>query len=632
MSRQVQLAAVLFCILAVACFPRAQAEPGSEALPERLFNTYEQFLPPQQAWSGRSESLLVDASHPWVTPAELGKLTATPSYDETIAWLSRLVAAAPELSMVSIGKSHQGRDVWMVIASQAKEHTPAGLAASGKPLLLAQAGIHSGEIDGKDAGLMLLRDMTVRNTRRDLLDLANLLFVPILNVDGHENSSRYARINQRGPLEMGWRTNARNQNLNRDYAKLDTPGVRAIVEVIKLWQPHLYLDLHVTDGADYQYDITFGGNGKGGWSPEISSWISGSYTEFVNQELARYGHIPGPLILATNGRDMDAGYYVWTADPRYSNAYGDARHLPTVLVENHSLKPYRQRVLGTYVMLEASMRVMAAQFEAVQSAISMDRSRRPDNVTLGWLPNPESAAPHPFLGIRHETYQGQVSGGPVVRWTGEKVDSPVVQVDIDIPSTRVTRPEAYLIPVQWREIAGRLSMHGIPVETLQEPLTTEVEIYRLPDAAIAKPAGWTPNPFEGRVRIDPGKPVTEHATVTLPPGSFRVPTDHELGELVSLLLEPEAADSFFQWGFFLEIFTRTEYAEPYVLEPLAQKLLELDENLVEQFQQRLDSDPEFAADPARRLMWIYSQTPFYDQQYRVYPVLRSVGDRSLTKD
>lgn len=610
----------------------ATQQTDQQAEQDGIFEQFEKLLPPGQTWSGPSEALVLDSSHPWVTPSELSGLTATPSYEETVKWLERLTAAAKELSMVSIGKSHQGRDIWMVVASKEENFTSADMAASKKPLLLAQAGIHSGEIDGKDAGMMLLRDMTVRSSKSELLELANFLFVPIFNVDGHENKSPYGRVNQRGPVEMGWRTNARNQNLNRDYAKLDTPGVRAIVQVINEWQPDLYIDLHVTDGADYQYDITFGGNGVAGWSPKISSWISGEYTEYLNRELAKAGHIPGPLILATNGRDMEQGFYIWTADPRYSNAYGDARHLPTILVENHSLKPYRQRVLGTYVLLEASLRVLAQQHEQLQTAIASDRARRPQTVNLGFVPNQEQAIEKPFLGIRHEQYEGMAAGGPVVRWTGEPDNRPVLQVAIDTPRVSVALPGSYLIPVQWAEIAERLSLHGIPVETLVEPLTAEVEVYRLPDAAIAPPAGWTPNPFEGRVRIDPGEPLIERVTMTIPAGSFRVPVDHELGELTALLLEPQAADSFFQWGFFLEIFTRTEYAEPYIMEPLARKMLDADPLLADRFQQKLENDPDFSADPNRRLMWFYEQTPFYDQHYMLYPVLREMDRSALAKD
>ena len=173
----------------------AQGVPGGGPTREAL-------LPPELPWSGQSRELMVPARDPWITPSEKSGLLTTPSYDETFAWLKRLVSQAPELRLVSLGKSAEGRDVWMVIAARGvRAFTPEALKASGKPIVLAQAGIHSGEIDGKDAGLMLLRDMTVRGSRKELLDGAHFLFIPILNVDGHERSSPFARINQRGPKE-----------------------------------------------------------------------------------------------------------------------------------------------------------------------------------------------------------------------------------------------------------------------------------------------------------------------------------------------------------------------------------------------------------------------------------------------
>jgi len=591
-----------------------------------VFDRAGEMLPPAPAWRGASEALIADADDPWITPAERNGFSSTPSYDETVAWLRRLVAAAPELEMVSIGRSLQGRDIWMVIASAEGGFTPEGLSASGKPLLLAQAGIHSGEIDGKDAGLMLLRDMTVAGKRGDLLAGANLLFVPIFNVDGHENVSAYHRINQRGPQQMGWRTNVRNQNLNRDYTKLATPGVRAIVEVIRQWAPDLYLDLHVTDGVDYQYDITFGGNGAGGWSPAIGRWINESYFPAIAERLEAQGHIPGPLVLAVNDVDLQDGFYLWNGDPRYSSGYGDARHLPAVLVENHSLKPYRQRVLGTYVLLAASLEVLAREHLALQHAAGQDRMRRPDRVVLGYLANPAAARPVPFKGIASERYPGAASGTEVVRWLGTPVDMTVPLVPVDLPRAVVARPDAYLLPPQYPDIAKRIALHGIPVETLAEALSLEVERYRLPDAAMARPEAWTPNPFEGRVRMDPGKLVTSRSVMTFPPGTYRIPTDHELGELLVLLLEPESPDSLFQWGYFLEMFTRTEYAEAYVMEPLAQAMLESDPAVKAAFETRLANDPAFAASPQRRLMWFYERTPFHDPAYRLYPVARVPRD------
>ncbi len=194
-------------VLAESKFPAAASEP---------------ILPPLPEWNGKSKALVVAQDDPWITPAERGELKTSPTYDETMAWLQKLVAAAPErLRMLSLGKSPEGRDIWMVMATTEKAFTPEALRKGGKPIVLAQAGIHAGEIDGKDAGMMLLRDLTVRGTKRELLEGANFLFVPIFNVDGHERRSRFSRVNQRGPEVMGWRTTSRNLNLNRDYAKAD---------------------------------------------------------------------------------------------------------------------------------------------------------------------------------------------------------------------------------------------------------------------------------------------------------------------------------------------------------------------------------------------------------------------------
>ncbi|MGZ8867925.1 MAG: M14 family zinc carboxypeptidase, partial [Thermoanaerobaculia bacterium] len=239
-------------------------------------------LPPAIPWDGASRALAVPATDPWVTPSEATEFRTTPRYDETVAYLNRLVKASPNLKMISLGKSGEGRDVWMVIASKERAFSPDALRRTNKAIVLAQGGIHSGEIDGKDAGLMLLRDMTVRGTKRDLLERANFLFVPIFNVDGHERFNRWFRINQRGPEEGGWRTNARNLNLNRDYMKADAEEMRAMIRALNTWQPDLYIDLHVTDGADYQYDITFGWNGTAGHSPTVTRWLDTNYRPSVD--------------------------------------------------------------------------------------------------------------------------------------------------------------------------------------------------------------------------------------------------------------------------------------------------------------------------------------------------------------
>ncbi|HEX6199258.1 MAG TPA: M14 family metallopeptidase, partial [Thermoanaerobaculia bacterium] len=386
-------------------------------------------LPPELPWEGKSLDLALPAGHEWATPFEAGGLVDSPSYDETVAWLRRLVDASDALEMVSLGTSPEGREIWMVVASSslpgADAATPealrALLRAHRKPTLLAHSGIHSGEIDGKDAGMMLLRDMTVLGTKAELLQGADFLFVPILSVDAHERRSPYGRINQRGPLHTGWRTTSRNLNLNRDYTKLDTLEMRHLIEALDAWAPDLYLDLHVTDGADYQYDITFGWNRPpAAWSPALGGWLDRVYRPAVSEALRGMGHIPGNLVFTVDDHDWTRGVARFTAEPRYSTGYGDARHLATVLVENHSLKPYDQRVLGTYVLLEESLRLLVREGAALREATAEDRARRLDPVPLDWR-MAEGAAPprEEFLGVGQRVELSPVSGGLRPVWTGE---------------------------------------------------------------------------------------------------------------------------------------------------------------------------------------------------------------------
>lgn len=573
-------------------------------------------LPPLLPWDGASRSLMAEKDDPWITPAEVTDLVATPDYATTLAWLQRLVAASPKLQWVNLGASPEGRSLIMVVASAGGAASAAELHASGKPVLLAHGGIHSGEIDGKDAGLMLLRDLTVGGSQSSLLEHASLLFIPVLNPDGHERSSPYGRVNQRGPEQMGWRTNARNLNLNRDFAKLDTEEVRTLVGVLEEWRPDLYLDLHVTDGADYQYDITFGHNGAHGHSPAIARWLDHRLTPMLNQELQAAGHIPGPLVFLADSSDPSRGNLGWTAGPRFSNGYGDARHLATVLVENHSLKPYHQRVLGTYVLMAAALEALGEHGEELRTATAEDRRSRRDPVPLGWTVDPQKEHPTVrFLGVESRTSLSPISGTLRLDYTGEPVTLEIPYLLADKPVAEVQRPKAYWIPAAWSEVIRRLELHGIEMERLDEPREVAVKMYRLLDPQLDD------MPFEGHVRVSAATRL-EDRTEVFAPGSVRIPTDQPLGDLAILLLEPASSDSFFQWGFFHSILQRTEYMEGYVVEPLAERMLAENPQLEEEFRQALLSDPELAGDPRARLRWFYARTPYFDARWRLYPVAR----------
>ncbi|QSX37429.1 M14 family metallopeptidase [Shewanella sedimentimangrovi] len=570
-------------------------------------------LPPKMDWQGASLALMREASDPWATPFEQSAGLDSPDYQTTMIWLDKLVAQSPMLQKVSLGKSPLGRDLWMIVASAEGADTPKALADNDKPTVLVQAGIHSGEIDGKDAGMMLLRDI-VMGTKAELLDGANLLFVPIFSVDAHERSSEFNRVNQRGPKHMGWRTNARNLNLNRDYAKADTREMQLMLSAINDWQPQLYIDVHVTDGIDYQYDVTFGYNLPQGLSPAIYGWLDSHYRPAVETALSDAGHIPGQLVFALDDSDLSKGMSWWRATPRFSNGYGDARHLPTILIENHSLKPFRQRVLGTYVMLEQTLKTVATEATALKAAIMKDSFHYAQLITLTWDAEIQPKG-WDFKGIDYQVETSSISGSKVVRWLGEPKLYPQLPV---LGSTKagikVSRPAAYFIPPQWQEAIARLRLHGIRMTELKQDTQMKLQQYR-----FANPVFDTKD-FEGRHRVKADSKL-EKVSVTLPAGTVKIPTDQPLGDLAIMLLEPQSPDSLLQWGFFNPIFSRTEYMEDYAVEPMAAKMLQDNPGLKAEFDQAL-LDPAFAADPHARLRWFYERSPYYDNQYLRYPVYR----------
>ncbi len=338
-------------------------------------------LPPLIEWQGKSEQLLQQQG-PLTTDFELSGAINSPDYADTMAFVDRLVAANPtQFKLETIGFSNSNRAIKMIVATE-QGGDKSNVINNGKPTILVQAGIHAGEIDGKDAMFMLLRDVAT-GKRRDILTKVNLLFIPILNVDGHERRSEFNRINQRGPTVMGFRTNANNLNLNRDYTKLDTPGVKAVMQVINEYNPDLYIDVHVTDGADYQYDVTYGFNPTfASESPAIAEVLENQISPQINAALAAQGHIPGPLVFVMDKRDFKKGLAGWVATPRFSNGWGDLKGLPTILVENHSLKPYKQRVLGTYVFMDGVISGLSSNIQALREAVQKEAEFTPKQLVV----------------------------------------------------------------------------------------------------------------------------------------------------------------------------------------------------------------------------------------------------------
>src|SRR5690606_39622609 len=197
------------------------------------------------------------AAQDWTTKFERSDFLETARYNESINYFKQLADHSEYAELITFGVSPQGRDLKCIIVSKDKAFTPADAKKTGKPVILLINGIHSGEIEGKDASMILLREILITKEKDKMLDDVILLIVPIFNVDGHERAGKYNRINQNGPVEMGWRTTAQNLNLNRDWMKADAPEMKAMLKLFSAWLPDFFIDSHTTDGADYQYTITY---------------------------------------------------------------------------------------------------------------------------------------------------------------------------------------------------------------------------------------------------------------------------------------------------------------------------------------------------------------------------------------
>ena len=568
--------------------------------------------------------LRAQAVEDWRTRAEASDYHTTPDYAETLKYLDRVAAAAPGLVKIeNFGKTGEGRELKIVIASKDGVFDPAAIHGSGRVILLVQNAIHAGEMDGKDACLALLRDIVINKSQIGLLDHAVFVFIPVYNIDGHERRSPYNRINQNGPEVMGWRGNGTNLNLNRDYMKADTPEARAFLKLFHRWLPDFFVDDHVTDGADFQYDVTYTIDAGPDVAPETAKWIRETVTPELERQVDAAGHVASPTyITLMDDTDPAQGLGFNDNPPRFSTGQMILENRPGMLVELHMLKDYKTRVTGNYEILRALLEVMNRDAAKLGSH-PLDNSKFP--LKLEWNGD---TTPFLFRGYKYTRELSAVSGSIWVSYSHEPWNATLPFATGVKVSLATTPPAAYIIPQQWTHVIDVLSAHDVVMQRTTSDWTGKVERYH------CEGMEWQGPPFEGRHPIfagegagpEPGKfghcaLTTE--TASFPAGSVVVELNQRLSKVAIHWLEPEAPDSAMRWGFFDPIFEQREYGEAYVLEKLAREMMAKDPALKAEFEKRVMNDPRFAASPEARLEFFYERSPwFQENRVGLYPVGR----------
>ncbi|MEP6483736.1 MAG: M14 family metallopeptidase [Rudaea sp.] len=561
----------------------------------------------------------------WITPAEISHFKTTPSYDETHAYLQRLAAAAPDtIKLTRFGVSPEGRDLMLVVAASGGDFTPDAAHASGKQILMIQAGIHSGEIEGKDAGLMLLRDLSVGKKWPHLLDHTILVFLPIFNVDGHENTSPYNRINQNGPDSMGFRATAQNLNLNRDYLKVDAPEMRDWLAMYRTWLPDMFADIHTTNGSDYQYDLTWYTEDWGSLDPAVVAWQNTALKTRIFPNVEKHGHLLAQYLELKDHRDITKGIVNFGSGPRFSTGYVALQNRAALLVETHMLKSYEVRVRVTYDLIVAILEEFNAHPGELRKAVitadknTLARASKPAPTFPIVYKTTDAPTKTSLKGVEFSQTHSDISNDVWTQYDPSKPRTMEIPFWRDLVAAKsVELPAAYIVPASWPQIAEKLAEHGLNVERISKPVTLDVERYRLDDPT------WATAPFEGRLMVTSFAAHRERATVTYPVGSLIVRLDQRAANVAVHLLEPEAPDSLVHWGFFNAIFEQKESGDARVLEKLARDMLAKNPALKTEFDQKIATDKTFAANAEARLEFFYRRSPWFAQQkVGVYPVAR----------
>ena len=580
---------------------------------------------PPAAKAAASLAASTKASPPgMITTGEKTDWNDTAPYAEAVAIAHKLERASPLVKVLNMGTTPEGRTMIAIVVSKDRAFTPEAAARANKAVILIQSGIHSGEIEGKDTVLMLIRDMAVTKKFAAWLDHAIFVVVPVFNVDGHEHFSPYHRVQQQGPRSTGLRANAQRLNLNRDYIKGDTPEMRAWLRLFNAWMPDFHIDNHVTDGADFQYDVTWDMARNQDLAEPVRSWVRGKFVPELDRRMEADGHMVAPY----GGLRGGAGkreFFMEVFSPRYSHLYAAVQNRPSLLVETHSLKTAKTRAWATYDIMRHAIDTILLDPEALRRAVrEADReiaSRAGDRAAPPlYLAGKVSdkSSPLVYHSLRNGPFKSEVTGSMVNRFLPELDDIITVIHDQIDTTAEAQLPRGYLIPAAWQEIVDLLKLHGVKMEKTTKPIEREFETYRFSGVKFGQS-------FEGRVNVSFDQKLVKER-IAIPAGSWWIPMKQRRARLILSMLEPAAPDALARWGFTNAVFEGREGAGDYITEPVARRMMADSPELRKEFESKLAADPAFAADPRARLQWWLGRSKYEASDTLRYPIVR-VWDR-----
>lgn len=551
----------------------------------------------------------------FLTPYEKGNGNQTTTYQEMVDFYNQLDVQFETIKVVEKGTDDNGEPLRVVIYSP---NTNFDLTQKNdRGILFINNGIHPGEPDGIDATMMMMRDFAIgkRKAPKNIIIAA----IEAYNISGMLNRGCCSRANQNGPEQYGFRGNARNYDLNRDFIKTDSKNARGFQEIFHWINPDYFIDNHVSNGADYQYLFTYISTNKELLGNPLGDFLHKEMQPTILKTLNQKGILTVPYV-NIHGDSPDEGFPAFMDTPRYATGYTTLFNVPGTVAETHMLKPYAQRVNATLEYMLASIDYLSKNYQKIRMLMQENRNTlKPGNLhPIQWTLDRNKFSMIPFHGYEAGKKPSAVSGQPRLFYDRTK---PFVRdvkfFDTYSPTKSVVIPTYYVIPQsEWR-LLEELRRNKISMKPLAEDSLLTVESYKIKDFQTVK------NPYEGHY-LHSGTSV-EKATEKLMfrKGDFLVPLAQEGTKFLLETLEPEAVDSYFNWNFMDGILGQKEYYSAYIFEDTAAELLKKDPGLKADFEKKKTEDAKFAEDGSAQIDWIYTHSPYFEgNTYRQYPVYR----------
>ena len=540
----------------------------------------------------------------------------TATYQQTIKFYYNLAEVYPEISIKAIGETDSGEPLHLVTLnldavfdfSKIKEHD--------KRILLINNGIHPGESDGIDATMMLIRDIVQGKIEAPKKTV--LATIPIYNIGGSLNRNSTTRTNQNGPKEYGFRGNARNYDLNRDFIKCDTKNTRTFARIFHLVKPDVFIDNHVSNGADYQYTLTHVFTQHNKMGNDLGDYIHTEMMPTLKQKLLEKNWDITPYVNVFN-QVPEEGFSQFMDYPRYSTGYATLFNCLGVMVETHMLKPYKQRVEGTYELMKSMIDITEEQGDKISelrnSALANFQSKK--TYPLDWIIDTTKTTTLNFKGFEGHFIESKITGANRLKYDRTKPFTKKISYQNYFkPSLEVKIPDAYIIPQGWHNVIDLLKLNAVKMHVLERDSTITVESYKIEDYKTRE------MPFEGHYLHYKVTVSKNNQNITFKKGDVIIKTAQPSFRYIIETLEPQAPDSFFNWNFFDTILQQKEWVSPYVWEDLALKILDKNPKLKVKFEEKKKNEKDFADQWYAQLDWIHKQSKYYEKAHLQYPIYR----------